>query len=94
MRQVVEFKSKYEGMWREPGDKSVPPIKSGEWRFQKPVVKIGKCNRCGLCFLFCPCGCVSDTGSYFAADLQYCKGCGICAGECPIGAISMVREGK
>lgn len=90
----MRFKTKYEGVWRGAEDRLTPVIKSGESRFQRPVTKAGKCNQCGLCYLLCPCGCIDDRGSYFAADLEYCKGCGICARECPIGAIVMQREGK
>lgn len=90
----MQFKTNYEGVWHKADDRLVPYIKSGEWRFQRPVVEVGKCKQCGLCYLFCPCGCITDMGSHFTADLEYCKGCGICARECPAGAITMVREGK
>lgn len=67
-------------------------IKTGEWKYQRPVVAASKCCRCGVCSLFCPVGCVSDTGSHFEANLDYCKGCGICARVCPVDVIEMVRE--
>lgn len=67
-------------------------LKTGEWKYQRPVVTEGKCCRCGVCSLFCPVGCVSDMGSHFEANLDYCKGCGICARACPVDAIEMVRE--
>jgi len=67
-------------------------MKTGYMRFQRPVNKSGKCCQCGTCYFFCPEACISDRGSYFAADLDYCKGCGICANVCPGNAIIMVRE--
>jgi len=75
----------------EPGN--AIEYKTGDWKSQRPVLDKGKCNKCGLCFIFCPEGCIKqkDDG-YFEADLSYCKGCGICAVECPKKAIAMVEE--
>jgi len=67
-------------------------LKTGEWRYQRPVVIVSKCCQCGVCYLFCPAGCVSDMGDHYEANLDYCKGCGICARVCPANAIEMVRE--
>lgn len=67
---------------------------TGSWRAQGPVYDNSKCIKCGICYIFCPEGCISqDTDGYFVADLDYCKGCGICAHECWPGAITMVEEG-
>ena len=67
---------------------------TGSWRAQRPVYDFSKCIKCGLCYIFCPEGCISqDADGYFVADLDYCKGCGICAHECWPGAITMVEEG-
>jgi pyruvate ferredoxin oxidoreductase delta subunit len=67
---------------------------TGSWKTKKPVWDNKKCIKCGICYLFCPEGCISeDTDGYFLADLNYCKGCGICAHECWPGAIKMVEEG-
>ncbi|MFH0847376.1 MAG: 4Fe-4S binding protein [Chloroflexota bacterium] len=67
--------------------------RTGDWRQQRPLLDKDFCNKCGLCFLFCPEGCIQpDDEGYFVADLKYCKGCGICAEECPQKAISMVEE--
>ncbi|MDY0188483.1 MAG: 4Fe-4S binding protein [Syntrophus sp. (in: bacteria)] len=63
--------------------------KTGAWRVFKPVRDEGKCNRCGLCALYCPDSVIdADLG----IDLEFCKGCGICANECPKKAITMVRD--
>ncbi len=67
--------------------------KTGDWRSQKPVWNFDRCIKCGICYIFCPEGCmVLNTEGYFEADLYYCKGCGICARECWTQAISMVEE--
>jgi pyruvate ferredoxin oxidoreductase delta subunit len=67
---------------------------TGSWRTKKPVWDNRKCIKCGLCYIFCPEGCISeDTDGYFVADLNYCKGCGICAHECWPAAIKMAEEG-
>ena len=67
---------------------------TGSWRDQRPVYDFSRCIKCGLCYIFCPEGCISqDADGYFVADLDYCKGCGICAHECWPGAITMVEEG-
>jgi pyruvate ferredoxin oxidoreductase delta subunit len=66
---------------------------TGDWKSQRPVLDKAKCNKCGLCFIYCPEGCIQpDEGSWFIADLTFCKGCGICAKECPKKAITMVVE--
>jgi len=77
----------------EPGNSS--QFKTGDWRSQKPVVDFDKCNKCTLCYYYCPEGCIAkNPDGYFEADLYYCKGCGICAEECPKDAITMVEEEK
>jgi pyruvate ferredoxin oxidoreductase delta subunit len=66
---------------------------TGSWRAQRPIYDNSKCIKCGMCYIFCPEGCISqDAEGYFVADLDYCKGCGICAHECWPGAITMVEE--
>ena len=87
----MQFVTKYEGPWLDVGPMPFP-LKTGEWRFQRPVIKVDKCHQCGSCYLYCPTGCISERGTYFAADLDYCKGCGICARVCPVDAIRLVRE--
>lgn len=65
--------------------------KTGGWRTLKPIRDKSKCTNCGICWQFCPEGCINTK---FEADLKYCKGCGICAKECVFGAIEMKKEEK
>ena len=75
----------------EPG--SAVQYKTGGWRSQRPNTDTKKCIKCGMCYLFCPEGCIKqDENGYFLADLYHCKGCGICAKECWPKAISMSEE--
>ncbi len=75
----------------EPG--SASQYQTGGWRSQRPILNKSKCSRCGLCYIFCPEGCIEqDEEGYFEANLFYCKGCGICAAVCPLGAKTMVEE--
>ena len=75
----------------EPGNAS--KYKTGDWRSQRPVFDLEKCIKCGLCYIYCPEGCIRQNAEgKFEADLYYCKGCGICAVECPKDVITMVEE--
>ena len=68
---------------------------TGDWKSRRPILDKAKCTKCGLCFIYCPEGCIRpDDEGYFISDLKYCKGCGICAAECPVKAINMVVEGE
>jgi len=75
----------------EPGSASA--YRTGDWRSNRPILDMEKCNKCGLCWLYCPepAWDLRDDG-YFDLNLYYCKGCGICAVECPRDAIKMVEE--
>ena len=94
------FKSETEVTWKnleigsiviEPG--SASQYETGGWRSQRPIYDTSKCIKCGICYIFCPEGCIEqDTEGYFKANLFYCKGCGICARECWTQAITMVGE--
>jgi len=75
----------------EPG--SASQYQTGTWRSQRPLFDSRKCIKCGMCYIFCPEGCIEqNTEGYFEANLFYCKGCGICARECWPQAITMVEE--
>ena len=90
---MIQFKSEYEAPIHR--SERFWTINVAGWRYQKPVTKIEKCHHCGLCYFFCPTGCITDRGRYFESNLDSCKGCGICARECPNDAITMVMdEGK
>ncbi|MHA1341693.1 MAG: 4Fe-4S binding protein [Promethearchaeota archaeon] len=68
-------------------------MRTGDWRSLRPVLDKEKCTKCGICWLFCPEGTISQADDgYFNIDYDYCKGCGICAHECPSGAMKMIRE--
>ena len=75
----------------KPGNAS--QYKTGDWRSQRPIFDNSKCNKCGLCYIFCPEGCIEQQeDGLFEANLFYCKGCGICAQECPKDVITIVEE--
>jgi len=63
---------------------------TGAWRSMRPVMDAGRCNQCGICWMYCPEGCISHGD--IAIDYDFCKGCGICAVECKRGALHMERE--
>ena len=66
--------------------------KTGDWRSMSAIIDTKKCNKCGLCFIYCPEGCIRPIKEgFYEANLFYCKGCGICAKECPKNAITMVE---
>lgn len=75
----------------EPGNASFR--RTGDWRSQRPATDKAKCNKCALCWLYCPDAAVEPLeDGYYEADLFYCKGCGICAKVCPKGAVTMLEE--
>ena len=99
---VSRFKTETDVTWKdveiggivtEPG--SASQYQTGGWRSQRPIIDNEKCNKCGLCYIYCPdMSMVPQADGYFKVDLYYCKGCGICANECPKDAITMVEEEK
>lgn len=52
----------------------------------------GHCNRCGICWAFCPDAAIRWTDEGPQIEYAYCKGCGICAAECPRGIITLEQE--
>ena len=63
------------------------------WRVSRPVIDLGRCTRCFLCFALCPEGAISlDAENYPIIDYDHCKGCLVCVTECPPVAIAEVRE--
>lgn len=75
----------------EPG--SSVQNKTGSWRTFRPIYNMEHCNKCGLCWTFCPDGAISiREDGYMEFNFDYCKGCGICAKECPMKAIMMAEE--
>ena len=75
----------------QPGNAA--DYKTGDWRADRPVYDFSKCIKCGICYIYCPEGCIIENSEgYFEADLYYCKGCGICDTECWTKAISMIQE--
>jgi len=84
----MALKTPYEA----PIGKELYIVKTGEWRFQKPVIAQEKCTRCGICFVFCSTNAIKEKDGAYEANLETCKGCGICANECHAGAITMEVE--
>ncbi len=80
--------------FKAPIGKELYIIKTGEWRFQKPIVSKEKCTRCGVCLILCPTNSIREKENCYEADLETCKGCGICANECYAQAITMEVERK
>ena len=99
---MFKFKTEADVTWKdveigaivvEPG--SASQYQTGGWRSRRPIIDNSKCNKCGLCYIFCPEPAIEqDEEGYFKVDLFYCKGCGICDTECKKKAITMVEEEK
>ncbi len=99
-RKERKFQEEYLPTWKDilPGAVIVEPgnaeaYRTGDWSSQQPQYDYEKCNKCGLCYLYCPDAAIEpkDDG-YFKINPYYCKGCGLCAKECPKDAINMVEE--
>lgn len=65
--------------------------KTGTWRVLKPVRNKELCNKCMICWQFCPDNAINKD---LTVDYDFCKGCGICAQVCPKKSIKMIREEK
>lgn len=52
--------------------------------------KMPRCNRCMVCYIFCPSLAISYETNPFSLNIDYdlCERCGICIEECPRKAIS------
>ena len=75
----------------EPG--SAGQYQTGGWRSRRPTYDNSKCNKCGLCYIYCPDAAIHQKeDGFYEVDFQHCKGCGICARECPKDVITMVQE--
>lgn len=75
----------------EPGNASYN--RTGDWKSQHPEYNHERCIKCGVCYMYCPEGCIAQNKEgWFEANFYYCKGCGICARECPTEAIAMKEE--
>ncbi len=68
--------------------------KTHDWRSIRPVIDLGLCSGCMLCWKFCPDICIEIRDEKPVINLDYCKGCGICSEECPKKAIEMMVEEK
>lgn len=90
----MQLRGKYENTWFKAGPVLGKPVSA--WRYTRPQVAAEECNGCGMCYLYCPTGCVSEAedGEHFVVNYDYCKGCGVCAHECPAKAITMVSESE
>ena len=79
------------GILTEAGNASLR--RTGDWRSDRPVLDKEKCNKCGLCWLYCPDAAkIPVEDGYYETDFYHCKGCGICAQVCRKGAIEMIEE--
>lgn len=89
-------------MIRFTGVKDMPPVaislglmshnKTGSWRTLRPIIEYEKCNRCMICWKFCPEACIYIREERPWIDYEYCKGCIICVEECPKQAIRIEEE--
>lgn len=69
--------------------------KTGNWRVFRPIIDLGRCTRCWICFVRCPEGAIElDAEDVPHVDYEVCKGCLICVEECPIRCITKIREGR
>lgn len=97
-RRFEEFPKWYEMpegivVFAPPVNTPNPHYKTDTFRTVRPVTDPEKCNKDGLCWLYCPDSARSpDPEKLFEVNLDYCKGCGICAEVCPMKAIKMVNE--
>ncbi len=77
-----------------PIGKELYVVKTGTWRVYRYIIDQTKCNKCGLCVIYCPTRSIKENNFNLEIDLEFCKGCGICMMECPNKAIKRMREVK
>jgi pyruvate ferredoxin oxidoreductase delta subunit len=66
---------------------------TGRWRLKRPIMDQKKCNKCLICWLYCPeSAIIRDSENRVSINYEYCKGCGICSEVCPSKAITIVKE--
>ncbi len=66
---------------------------TGMWRIKKPLMDPAKCNKCLICWLYCPEAAITkDKENKVSINYEFCKGCGICGEVCPSKAITIVKE--
>ncbi len=92
-KKEQEMKKNIGAVITEPG--STLHYKTGSWRAFRPRIVQEKCNRCCLCWQYCPDAAIkiAENGKLFI-DYNYCKGCMICVRECPAKAIVQEVEMK
>lgn len=79
-----------------PDIKKAP--KTGDWRYETPIVDKEKCIGCSQCVPFCPEASIilkkykEDQKDKADIDYDFCKGCGVCAQVCPVKAILMKKN--
>lgn len=69
------------------------PTPNSGFRTFHPEFDRNACIMCGLCWIYCPEGCLEKESGAMTVDLDYCKGCGICAHECPKQCVTMRKDG-
>ena len=51
----------------QPG--SASKYHTGSWRAKRPIWENEKCIKCGVCYIYCPEGCITETADGFFAAL-------------------------
>jgi NADPH-dependent glutamate synthase beta subunit-like oxidoreductase/ferredoxin len=80
---VIEYKFLNPFIYPKQGRSARPETEAGR------CLSCGHCNKCGVCWTFCPDIAIAAQEQDFAFLLDYCKGCGICVRECPGGVLEM-----
>jgi pyruvate ferredoxin oxidoreductase delta subunit len=66
--------------------------RTGDWRFEVPILDAELCIQCEQCMMYCPDDVIVGTERAVDVDYDFCKGCGICADVCPTDAFEMEVE--